>query len=247
MTLLKKMIKLRYPFAKRYPLGPLAFGAFPNWLKRIWGKPHNGIDIVAPEGTPILAAHDGLVVYASADKTGSNTVILRSGISETLYGHLRDFSVGYGVRVKVGQKIGSVGRSGVCTGPHLHFAVRKVMSWKPYRVKYLNPHDHGDFGLKPVPKPTPASPVQLDGEFYTVQRGGWRSEVIQEIINAGIWKGSWQDWITVFNALNPKTPKGGWRPGDKVSIMKLKPKPVPKPKTVVRICGKCGHKHLCPV
>lgn len=67
----------------------------------------------------------------------------------------------------------------------------------------------------------PAPKFNKGVEYYTVQKGGWRSEIITEIINAGIWSGYWQDNITKFNELNPKTPSGGWKAGDQIIVSKV--------------------------
>ena len=64
----------------------------------------------------------------------------------------------------------------------------------------------------PTPQPT------TDNRFYTVKVGGWRSQVIQEIINAGIWQGTWQENQANFDRLNPVTPQGGWSAGEVVRI-----------------------------
>ena len=64
--------------------------------------------------------------------------------------------------------------------------------------------------------PTPQPPA--DNRFYTVQQGGWRSQVIQEIINAGIWQGTWQENEPKFLELNGLPPQGGYRAGMQVRI-----------------------------
>jgi hypothetical protein len=64
--------------------------------------------------------------------------------------------------------------------------------------------------------PTPQPPA--DNRFYTVQQGGWRSQVIQEIINAGIWSGTWQENEPKFLELNGLPPQGGYTAGMQVRI-----------------------------
>jgi len=88
---------------------------------------HNGIDIVANEGTKIIAAADGIVTYASFSEKGwGNLIIIRHDENyETLYAHLKEFTVEPGDKVKAGQEIASVGSTGKSTGPHLHYEVRK--------------------------------------------------------------------------------------------------------------------------
>jgi murein DD-endopeptidase MepM/ murein hydrolase activator NlpD len=85
---------------------------------------HNGVDIAAPKGTPVVAAGAGRVTYA--DENGGFGRIIRidhgSGI-ETWYAHLESFAAKPDDRVKRGQRIGSVGATGRATGPHLHYEV----------------------------------------------------------------------------------------------------------------------------
>ncbi len=90
------------------------------------GTRHDGIDVAAPEGTPIRAAADGEVLYAGTQRGYGNLVILRhAGGLITVYAHNRENRVREGARVKAGEVIALVGRSGRATGPHLHFEVRE--------------------------------------------------------------------------------------------------------------------------
>jgi hypothetical protein len=65
---------------------------------------------------------------------------------------------------------------------------------------------------------TPTPQPSVDNRFFTVRQGGWRSQVIQEIINAGIWQGTWQENQPNFDRLNPITPQGGWSSGEVVRV-----------------------------
>jgi len=89
---------------------------------------HDGIDIAAASGTPVLAAHDGQVIYADNKLRGyGNLVIVRgSNNVKTVYGHNKKLLVRKNQRVSKGQKIAEVGSTGKSTGPHLHFEVRTV-------------------------------------------------------------------------------------------------------------------------
>jgi len=89
-------------------------------LKRI--RPHNGIDYYAPRGTPVYAAGDGTVTrsdYSAAN--GHHVFIKHAGSIETKYLHFTKRSVKKGQKVKQGQTIGTVGSTGLATGPHLHY------------------------------------------------------------------------------------------------------------------------------
>jgi murein DD-endopeptidase MepM/ murein hydrolase activator NlpD len=92
------------------------------------GKPraaHLGLDIAAPEGTPIKAPADGVVsLVAPSLFFNGNVVILDHGFGvTTLYAHLARFNVIQGQPVRRGDVIGIVGRTGRVTGPHLHFGL----------------------------------------------------------------------------------------------------------------------------
>lgn len=88
-------------------------------------KFHNGIDMAAPSGSPILAAYDGSVVEASYSSTMGNYVMIDHGDNlYTIYMHASALHVSKGAVVTRGQQIASVGSTGRSTGPHLHFSVR---------------------------------------------------------------------------------------------------------------------------
>jgi len=86
---------------------------------------HSGVDIVAPRGTPVFAAAAGTVKLAEWSAGYGNTVIIdhEDGYS-TCYGHLDDIAVSGGQKVEAGEQIGTVGATGMATGPHLHFELR---------------------------------------------------------------------------------------------------------------------------
>ncbi|HVY38326.1 MAG TPA: M23 family metallopeptidase [Polyangia bacterium] len=91
-----------------------------------WGKPHEGIDLPAPVGTPVFAAADGRVVYAGHGVRGyGNLVVVKhEGDLLTVYAHNSALLVVQGQPVRAGDRIALVGQSGHATGPHLHFEVR---------------------------------------------------------------------------------------------------------------------------
>jgi len=87
---------------------------------------HCGIDIRAPSGTRIVAAADGIVTLATWHGGFGNTVIINHGNGyTTLYGHASRLLVSVGDSVTQGQHIANVGSTGVSTGPHLHFTIRR--------------------------------------------------------------------------------------------------------------------------
>ena len=91
-----------------------------------FNKMHRGTDFAAPEGTPIMASGDGVVVKASWCGGGGNCVKIKHNSSySTVYAHMSKFSrlAKTGNRVKQGQIIGYVGSTGKSTGPHLHYEV----------------------------------------------------------------------------------------------------------------------------
>lgn len=96
----------------------------PRRLHPVTGKirPHNGIDYVAPVGTPIMAAGSGSVVAAGYNQFNGNYVFIKhAGNYVTKYLHLTKRTVNKGQRVKQGQTIGTLGGTGRVTGPHLHY------------------------------------------------------------------------------------------------------------------------------
>lgn len=85
-------------------------------------KAHRGTDYVAPVGTPIWAAGDGVVMKSAYNKFNGNYVFIRhSSTYITKYLHLTKRKVKTGQRVKQGQTIGTLGGTGRVTGPHLHY------------------------------------------------------------------------------------------------------------------------------
>jgi len=90
-------------------------------------KPHMGIDIAGPIGTPVVAADSGYVAFAGWDKTGyGKLVIINHGNGfTTLYAHMSAIFVKKGQSAGKGQRIGSIGKTGNVTGAHLHFEVRQ--------------------------------------------------------------------------------------------------------------------------
>jgi lipoprotein NlpD len=120
--------------AGRRPLDPAAHGTALAWptlgvLISGFGERdrdrHEGIDLASPEGTPILAAAQGTVLFAGIQRGYGNLVLVgHDGDLVTVYAHNAQNLVKKGDRVRRGQQIARVGHTGNASGPHLHFEVR---------------------------------------------------------------------------------------------------------------------------
>jgi len=112
------------------PFGPSSF-----WFEPPYGgfaHFHTGIDMSSPEGSPVFAADDGVVILAGGSYVngvlvgyGNYVVIAHAGGLTTLYGHLLRLAVRVGDAVNQGQVVGSEGSTGNSTGAHLHFELRQ--------------------------------------------------------------------------------------------------------------------------
>lgn len=89
-------------------------------------KMHNGVDIPAKKGTPVLASADGLVVSVKFNKSRGRWIIIKHNETySSSYSQLSEFNVVEGESIKQGDVIGYVGSSGLSTAPHLHYEVLK--------------------------------------------------------------------------------------------------------------------------
>ena len=91
------------------------------------GNRNDGIDISVPEGTPIKAAENGVVIYAgsSLKELGNAVLVRHDDGTVTVYGHAGDLSVQRGQKIQRGQTVATSGMSGNATRPKVHFEVRK--------------------------------------------------------------------------------------------------------------------------
>ena len=97
---------------------------------------HQGIDLSAPEGTPIYASRTGVVTAATFGKSAGYYVSINHGDGfSSIYMHMTRYVVSKGQAVSAGQVIGYVGSTGVSTGPHLHFGIS-------YNGTYVNPANY---------------------------------------------------------------------------------------------------------
>lgn len=88
-------------------------------------SPHSGIDIAAPEGTPVVTPLAGKVLLVSDMYLNGNTVVIGHGFGVvSVYCHLQESLVKKGDWIEQNSRIGSVGMSGRSTGPHLHWGIR---------------------------------------------------------------------------------------------------------------------------
>ena len=93
--------------------------------RRGW-RSHTGVDIRAGKGTEIASSADGVVVFAGWKGDYGKLIEVKHEAIDmtTIYAHCHTIDVREGSRVKAGEIIGTVGRTGNATGPHLHFEVR---------------------------------------------------------------------------------------------------------------------------
>jgi murein DD-endopeptidase MepM/ murein hydrolase activator NlpD len=103
---------------------------------------HKGIDIGVPVGTPVVAAHDGVVTFAGEQSGYGNHIEVRhpDGIVTT-YSHLSRIDVTVGQPVQTGQPIAASGNTGHSTGPHLHFEVRPSEGTFSDPIAWLSAHN----------------------------------------------------------------------------------------------------------
>lgn len=105
------------------------FGPRLHPIQKTW-KNHNGVDIPASSGTPILAAERGEVVISKYSSSYGNYIAISHGNGYlTLYAHCSSRAVEVGDQVNAGDVIGKVGTTGWSTGNHLHYGVQKDGVW----------------------------------------------------------------------------------------------------------------------
>ncbi|MDC0357869.1 M23 family metallopeptidase [Oligoflexia bacterium] len=131
--------------------GPIDAYVFPvmsprlssNYGKRVhpllgYSRMHQGVDLAAPNDSPIRAVAKGVVVFADPYKGYGNLVVVMHGEGlSTHYGHCKALKVQVGQRITAGEIIATVGSTGHSTGPHLHFEIR--LRGEPQRPsKYIS-------------------------------------------------------------------------------------------------------------
>jgi murein DD-endopeptidase MepM/ murein hydrolase activator NlpD len=121
----KRQIRVeRGPFILRPPVLTLKIS---RGFKPSGRRKHHGLDIAGRKNDPILASHDGVVIYAGQAFRGYGKLILieYDRTWATLYAHLTSFEVKTGDSVRVGEIIGRMGKTGRASGVHLHFELLK--------------------------------------------------------------------------------------------------------------------------
>ena len=100
----------------------------PNRRHPVTGKvrPHNGTDFAVRVGTPVISPADGVVEIAKYSRSAGYYVVIRHrGSYSTVYMHLSKILVKPGQSVRIGQTIARSGNTGISTGPHLHYELRR--------------------------------------------------------------------------------------------------------------------------
>lgn len=168
-------------------------------------RPHLGIDYAAPSGTPVMAAADGRVSFSGRKGDYGNMVILsHGGVYETYYGHLRSIGakVKVGTHVTQGTIIGTVGATGLATGPHLDYRMKHYGSF----VNPTSVQPPSQAGLTEAEKPEFAS----ESAYYsTVMDERFRNREGLHIVEINDDKSTKVQVLTDKVILNPSGASGG--------------------------------------
>jgi len=115
-----------YEYGVAFLSHPTRGGYMTSGYGERWSSFHKGIDIAGNIGDNVFAAMDGEIIYAEYNDGGyGNLIIIKhEDDMNTYYGHLNEYQVKVGDKVKKGDIIGKVGNTGFSTGPHLHFELR---------------------------------------------------------------------------------------------------------------------------
>jgi murein DD-endopeptidase MepM/ murein hydrolase activator NlpD len=165
-------VKLSQPWPEGFNINarsPYGWRVHPITGKR---KFHHGVDVAAPEGTPLTAPADGVVAHKGSGASGGNTLIIKHADDLfTVYYHLQKPShLLKGTRVERGEQIGFIGNTGASTGPHLHWEVRRSRTWGDTvdPVPFLEVEEI----VEPVEeKPVPRKPMSAQlAKFFKIRR-----------------------------------------------------------------------------
>jgi len=149
------------PVKEKFNLSFL-FGEGPEWYIKIFGYPHNGIDIACSIGTPVRACDDGILTFADDITDGDGKGIIITHLwGMSLYWHLSNITVKTYQNIKKGMTIGLSGDTGYVTGPHLHFAI-KVEGQGTAEMRYwVNPLNYMEEETAPPPEALPVERTHL--------------------------------------------------------------------------------------
>ncbi|MEK9180365.1 MAG: peptidoglycan DD-metalloendopeptidase family protein [Patescibacteria group bacterium] len=118
-------IFLKSPLSYKYISSGFSYNRLNPVTRTNWG-PHRAIDYAAPAGTPVTSVGDGTVISSGwKGDLGIAVFVRHNETYTTVYGHFSRTAVRQGAKVKQGQVIGYVGATGLVTGPHLHYEIRK--------------------------------------------------------------------------------------------------------------------------
>jgi murein DD-endopeptidase MepM/ murein hydrolase activator NlpD len=124
-TLFAAAFELAPPFSIVFPLmSPKISSKFGSRKHPVYRhvRHHSGVDLAAPKNSHVRAVASGQVIYASKHGGYGNLISLQHADGYTsLYGHLNEIHVSVGDNIVAGEVIGTVGATGIATGPHLHF------------------------------------------------------------------------------------------------------------------------------
>lgn len=147
---------------------------------------HNGLDLFAPDGTPVYATHDGIVVMTGADGKGGQTILVRTlepfdykdtqSYYQTVYIHMQagSFKVKPNDRVYVGQVLALADSTGFSTGSHLHFGLKAVVKSSD-GLWDTQDYDNGHKGaIDPAP--------YFIGQYAEDFSKGWLSTKLEELL-----------------------------------------------------------------
>jgi len=151
-----------------YPTSGVISSPFGHREKPIEGASteHQGVDIAGSEGTAVVAAAAGTVEVERESSSYGNFIQLKHASFWTRYGHLSAFNVKQGEAVVAGQKIGTMGSTGVSTGAHLHFEVQPFTSTHPVDpATYLASLGRGSHVAASEVKPAPIAVAPSDKLF----------------------------------------------------------------------------------
>lgn len=174
---------------KQFLKVPLRFRRISSGFSRkrlhpVTGKvtPHLGVDYAAPTGTPIMSIGDGKVLFKKHDSVNGRIIKIRhNGTYSSAYAHMNSFARGIskGSRVRQGQVIGYVGKSGRATGPHLHFAMYK-------NGKYVNPRRINVPRATSVPDQDRQAFDQKAKEIVHLLKGGPREQYAADEVKTDV-------------------------------------------------------------